>query len=143
MDGRSDLYSLGCVLYEMLAGEVPHTGTSAQAIIGKRLHEPVPHIRSIRDAVPPAVDSALLRVLAKTPADRYPTADAFARALGPSIGHELDTPSAPVPTAIEPFGPSPTVKAVGIGHQHDWGGNGGHHRHPSLEIGAMDGHLEG
>ncbi len=81
LDGRSDLYSLGCVLYEMLAGEAPYTGTSAQAILAKRLREPIPHVRTVRETVPVKVDQVLERVLAKTPADRFPTAEAFARAL--------------------------------------------------------------
>src|SRR6476661_6877941 len=49
VDGRSDLYSLGCVLYEMLAGEAPYTGPSAQAVFAKRLSEPVPHVRTLRE----------------------------------------------------------------------------------------------
>jgi eukaryotic-like serine/threonine-protein kinase len=81
LDGRSDLYSLGCVLYEMLTGEAPYTGPSAQAIVAKRLMEPVPHVRTLRETVPVEVDQALERVLAKTPADRFPTAEAFSLAL--------------------------------------------------------------
>ena len=82
LDARSDLYSLGCVLYEMLAGEAPYTGTSAQAIVAKRLREPVPHVRTVRETVPVYIDQALERVLAKTPADRFPTAGAFSKAIG-------------------------------------------------------------
>src|SRR5438128_7059058 len=59
LDARSDLYSLGCVLYEMLAGEAPYTGTSAQAIIAKRLREPVPSVRTVRDTGPRPVAHAL------------------------------------------------------------------------------------
>jgi serine/threonine-protein kinase len=81
LDGRSDLYSLGCVLYEMLAGEAPYTGPSAQAIVAKRLLEPVPHVRTLRETVPVEVDQALERALAKTPADRFPTAETFSRAV--------------------------------------------------------------
>ena len=81
VDGRSDLYSLGCVLYEMLAGEPPFTGPSAQAVVAKRLSTPAPRISILRDKVPAHVEQALDTVLARTPADRYVTAAHFAEAL--------------------------------------------------------------
>jgi len=80
IDGRSDLYSLGCVLFEMLTGEPPFTGLNAQAIIAKRFVSPVPSVRTTRD-VPEGVDAALSRVLARTPVDRYRTGAEFAEAL--------------------------------------------------------------
>jgi serine/threonine-protein kinase len=81
VDARSDLYALGCVLYEMLAGEPPYTGGSAQAIIAKRFREPVPRISTLRETVPVSLEAALLRVLAKAPADRFATAAEFTAAL--------------------------------------------------------------
>jgi serine/threonine protein kinase/tetratricopeptide (TPR) repeat protein len=80
-DGRSDLYSLACVLYEMLAGVPPYTGPTAQAIIARRLADPVPPLRTVRSTVPVAVEQAIMQALAKVPADRFATALAFAQAL--------------------------------------------------------------
>ena len=81
IDGRSDTYSLGCVLYEMLAGELPFLGQSAQTILARQLLEPVPPLRTVRAIVPQEVERAIVRALAKTPADRFPTAIQFADAL--------------------------------------------------------------
>ncbi len=81
VDGRSDIYALGCVLYEMLAGEPPFTGLTPQAILAKRVLEPVPHVRTLRESVPEELEQALMRVLARAPADRFATAAEFARAL--------------------------------------------------------------
>ena len=81
LDARSDLYSLACVLYEMLAGEPPYSGATAQALIAKRFVDPVPGVRRLRAAVPVGVEQALTKGLAKIPADRFPSALAFAEAL--------------------------------------------------------------
>ena len=81
LDGRSDQYALGCVLYEMLGGEPPYTGPTAMAIAAKRLLEPVPKIRTLRETVPEHVAAALNRALAKTPADRFADVGSFAQAL--------------------------------------------------------------
>jgi len=81
LDGRSDVYSVGCVLYEMLAGEPPYTGPTAQAIMARRLTDPVPPLRTVRETVPESVEQAIGKALAKVPADRFPTATQFAEAL--------------------------------------------------------------
>ena len=92
LDGRSDLYSLACVLYEMLAGEPPYTGQSSQAIIAKRLTEPIPHLCTVREGIPEAVERAVTTALAKVPADRFASAADFARALQPASAPTLLAP---------------------------------------------------
>jgi len=81
LDGRSDLYSLGCVLYEMLAGDPPFTGWSVQAILARQVLEPLPRLRTVRDTVPDWLEQAVARALAKAPADRFATAAQFVAGL--------------------------------------------------------------
>jgi eukaryotic-like serine/threonine-protein kinase len=78
---RSDIYSLASVLYEMLTGEPPHMGNSAQQIIMKIIAEPVRPVTTLRKNVPPNVAAALAKALEKLPADRFATAKEFADAL--------------------------------------------------------------
>src|SRR5256712_1948266 len=81
LDARSDVYSLGAVVYEMLAGEPPHTGPTVQAVIAKLLAERPTRIRTVRDTVPEGIDTAEVRGLCKGPADRFGAAAEFAAAL--------------------------------------------------------------
>jgi eukaryotic-like serine/threonine-protein kinase len=81
IDARSDVYALACVLYEMLAGEPPFTGPNAVAVMAKRLVDPVPSVRRLRPEVPPAVERAITKALARHPADRYASTISFAEAL--------------------------------------------------------------
>src|SRR2546428_1651211 len=81
IDGRSGQYSLACVLYEMLVGEPPFTGPTAQAVIARHSRGMVSPPSIVRESIPDAMEEALLRGLAKTPADRFPTVIMFAEAL--------------------------------------------------------------
>ena len=81
LDARSDVYSLGSVLHEMLMGEPPHTGPNAQAIIAKTMSEPVTSLRTVRTTVPEGLDRTVLCALAKVPADRFASATEFREAL--------------------------------------------------------------
>jgi hypothetical protein len=81
LDGRSDQYSLGCVMYEMLVGEPPYTGPTSHAIIARRLTDPVPPLRTVRETVPESVEQAIVRALARVPADRFATTAEFVAAL--------------------------------------------------------------
>src|SRR5437016_5533676 len=86
IDGRSDQYSLACVVYEMLVGEPPFTGPTAQAVLARHSLDMVSPPSIVRATIPDAVEEAILRALSKLPADRYATAALFAEA--------LNTPSA-------------------------------------------------
>jgi serine/threonine-protein kinase len=81
LDARSDIYSLACVLFEMLAGEPPFSGRSARSIIARHIAEPAPRLRSRRPEVPQHVDDAVARALAKDPAHRFPSVPSFVAAL--------------------------------------------------------------
>jgi len=109
IDGRSDLYSLGCVLYEMLVGEPPFTGPTAQAIITRRFMAPVPQIRATRE-VPEALDTVVTKSLARTPVDRYRTTAEFAAALREVLAAPAGTP--PGVTAQDKAGPGKQSIAV-------------------------------
>ena len=82
VDGRSDQYSLGCVLYELLIGQPPFDGPNAMAVLARHSLEQVPSMQVVRNAIPDAVEDVTFRALEKTPADRFPTMKDFAEALG-------------------------------------------------------------
>ncbi len=119
LDGRSDLYAVGCMLYEMLAGQPPFTGATGQQILARHALDPVPSLRTVRGTVPENLERVVTRALAKLPPDRFSTAAVFAQALtaGDSAGtpattaaaspphgtpppeHPMPTPSSPTPAA--------------------------------------------
>ncbi len=98
LDARTDVYSLGSVLFEMLAGEPPFTGPTAQAIAARRLTGDVPNLRQLRTAVPESVERAVRKALAAVPADRFASAADFARALVPTT----ETSPATTVSAVAP-----------------------------------------
>lgn len=111
VDARSDVYSLASVLYEMLAGEPPVTGASAQAMIAKLMTERPTHVRVLRDTVPQGVDDAVMKALAKTPADRFATAEELARALDAAM---MRTGTAAAATTMAPARGRPMLAIGGV-----------------------------
>jgi len=106
IDGRSDQYSLGCVLYEMLTGKRPFTGPTAQAVLTKRFTAPVPTLSDVLEGVPAEIDHALSKALSKDAAARFATSGEFGRAL---VAPVVTTPtSTPVPEGAQ------VVKSIAV-----------------------------
>jgi Tol biopolymer transport system component len=101
LDARSDVYALACVVYEMLTGEPPFSGSSAQVVVAKVLTEKPTSIRALRDTVPEGLERTVLTALAKLPADRFASAADFAAA--------LTSPTAP------PVGTASSARSAGVG----------------------------
>ncbi|MEZ0336076.1 MAG: serine/threonine-protein kinase, partial [Gemmatimonadales bacterium] len=130
VDARADLYSLAVVLYEMLAGKPPFVGRSVHAIVAKRLAEPTPSVRAVRETVPASVDEAIQKAMAPEPADRFATAAEFTEALrtpGPqeaSLATVVPTPPAePAPQRRRVSAAAVTLVAgllIGLGALLTW-----------------------
>jgi TolB-like protein/tRNA A-37 threonylcarbamoyl transferase component Bud32/protein involved in temperature-dependent protein secretion len=111
VDARSDIFAVGCVLYEMLAGEPPFTGPTPQAIVIRSMTEAPRPLSATRDGISPAIEAVVTRALAKNPADRWQSAADFASALGSAHDQlrlgPLSGARTPVPQAAHVQGPSP------------------------------------
>jgi eukaryotic-like serine/threonine-protein kinase len=125
VDARTDVYSLGCVLYEMLTGEAPFTGPTSQVILSRVLTETPRPLRATRPMVSPALEAVCLRAMARVPADRFATTAEFASALAvasgdtrtplPSMDMASQAPTVAVPAARPRARRTPVVIAIAAG----------------------------
>ena len=109
IDGRSDQYSLACMLYEILSGKKAFTGATAQAVLSKRFSDPVPSLRKVEPSVPDEIDEAVTKALSKDARERYSTSGEFAKALiwpkatTPAEQTTVKQATAPKSIAVLPF----------------------------------------
>jgi len=132
LDARTDIYSLGVVLYEMLAGEPPFTGPNAQVVIARRFTEQPRPLRVVRETVPEAVERAVQTALAKVPADRFATAGELVTALDTAERSASAATARPAPTVARGARRMPTGVAllglgflIGVGVLFAWRRHGG------------------
>jgi eukaryotic-like serine/threonine-protein kinase len=90
VDERSDQYSLGVLLYELLTGDVPYRGDNLVAVAMRHLHDPVPSVRAARPDVPPRVEAIVARAMAKNPGERFPSTAALVAELEACLGTEVE-----------------------------------------------------
>ena len=114
VDARTDVYSLGCVAFEMLTGVTPFRGKSAPAVIAQHFKAEVPSARALRPALPPGIDQVLAQAMAKEPADRFPSARAFADAFDVAFHTSVGADASPLPAPNDPPIAAPKRRSIPI-----------------------------